>query len=137
MKIPGMFRKLPVAAMAFLLLGCGAETIAAIIFIPAFSATWPVQGDPEYFIDLRNADQEEDVPSGPLTGFEDHDSDPARQLNDLVGSFNGLDIEFTILRNNGQNPIKYTGKMIPVSDENHAIVRIELNSSEGPLVLGN
>ena len=126
-------KKIPLLGLMVLLLGCGAETVAAIIFIPAFSATWPVEGDSEYFIDLRNSDESEQSPAGGITGFEDHDSDPERQLNDLVGSYNGLDIEFTIQREGGN--VQYVGKMIPISEENQSIIRIELNSSEGPLIL--
>jgi hypothetical protein len=74
------------------------------------------------------------VESGVFEGEELHFSDPARDGTPLSGSFDGLDIQFTIFRQNNMN-VKYTGKMIPVSETDHNIVRIELNSSEGPLIL--
>lgn len=112
---------------------CGAEAIA-LIFIPAFAADWPVVGDEDYEIELRPVGENLNVASGVFPGEERHFSDPARNENPLSGSFNGLNIEFTIQRPSGH--VQYTGRMIPVSDTDHSIIRIELTSSEGALVLG-
>ncbi|WP_282124454.1 hypothetical protein [Algibacter mikhailovii] len=123
------------AVMLFsIIVACGAETVVALVFIPAFAAEWPVQGVEGYSIDLQPDDANKGVPSGVFEGRElNHPTDPNRQDNLLEGSFNGLNIEFTIDRPNGN--IQYKGKMTPVSDEDHTIVRIDLNSSEGKLVL--
>ena len=126
-------KKMLVVLLAFVLSGCGAETLA-IIFIPAFAATWNVEGDPEYRIDLQPNDDNKKVRRGVFPGDEFHDSDSDRNNNDLSGSFDQLDIEFTIQRPNNVK-IQYVGKMVPISDTDHTIVRIVLNSSEGPLVL--
>lgn len=119
--------------LCFNLAGCGAEALA-LIFIPAFSATWPDANDPDHQIDLQPNDANKNVESGVFEGQEIHFSDPDKDGNPLSGSFDGLDIQFTIERPNNVK-IKYTGKMIPVSDTDHTIVKINLNSSEGPLVL--
>ena len=127
-------KKAVIIAVTGLLIACGTETLA-ILFIPAFSATWSVQGSPDWNIDINGDDQNGNVHAGAITGFEFHDSDPSRDGNELVGSFDGLDIEFTIQRPTGN--VQYTGKMTPVSDEDHTITRIEMESSEGPMVLSN
>ncbi len=127
-------KKLIVAVLAFLLVGCGAEVLP-LLFIPAFSATWNVENDADYRIDLQPDADNKNVHSGVFEGEEQHDSDNDRDGNPLSGSFNGLNIEFTIQRDNNVN-IKYSGIMTPVSEDDHRIVRIELNSpQEGNLAL--
>ncbi len=128
-------KKTVIILFASLIVACGTETILLSIFIPAFAANWPVVGDTQYFFDLR-PDDEDNVESGTFTGREEHGSGDFRDNNPITGSFDGLMIEFTIARQNG-DVITYTGEMEPISDENHNIIRIELESSEGPLVLGN
>ena len=134
MKTFNLIKKPLVILFASVIIACGAETLIAIVFIPAFAAEWSVVGDSDYFIDLRPDDSKK-VKSDDFTGTEFHFADSARDDNPIVGSFNGLNIEFTIKRDAGD--IKYTGKMTPVSDDDHNIIRIELNSSEGALVLGS
>ncbi|MBT8184161.1 MAG: hypothetical protein KJN76_04930 [Eudoraea sp.] len=127
-------KKTVLILFAGLIIACGAETVAGIIFLPLFAADWPVVGDGDYEIELRPTEANQGVESGTFPGEERHFSDPDRNENALTGSFHGLDIEFTIQRPGGS--VRYTGKMIPVSDTDHSIVRIELTSSEGDLVLG-
>lgn len=120
--------------------GSGDPGGGGTIFIPDFTATWPVEGDDNYRIGLQypGALQNEDKPThSGLIGDceEEHDTDSERSGNPITGSFDGLDIKFTINRDNG-DVIHYEGEMIPVSETNHRIVRIELNSpQEGKLVL--
>lgn len=129
------FKKMVITVLTIVIVGCGAETVAALIFIPAFSATWNVENDPDYRIDLQPDADNKNVVSGVFEGEELHDNDNDRNGNPLSGSFNGLNIEFTIVRDNNVN-IKYSGIMRPVSEDDHTIVRIELNSpQEGNLVL--
>ncbi|WP_418604229.1 hypothetical protein [Hwangdonia sp.] len=135
METLNVIKKSIVITFASIILACGAETLAAIVFIPAFTAGWPVVGVPDYTINLQSDD--EGLESGIIFGDEsNHPTDADKQFNTLDGSFNGLNIEFTINRPNDVK-MKYTGKMIPISDENHTIIRMELNSSEGALVLGS
>lgn len=129
-----LIKKSVVIAFASIIVACGAETLIAIVFIPAFAAQWPVVGDSDYFIDLRPDDSKK-VKSDNFTGTELHNTDNAKNDNPIVGSFNGLNIEFTIKRPSGN--VKYKGKMTPVSDENHQIIKIEVNSNEGKLILGS
>lgn len=104
-------------------------------FIPTFNATWAVDGtDGAYRMDLQPNEANKNVESGVFNGEEQHDNDDDLDGNPLSGSFNGLSIEYTIQRAN-HNSVKYTGKMIPISDENHTIIRIDLSSSEGNIVL--
>ena len=51
------------------------------------------------------------------------------------GTFDGLDIEFTIPRNNGAEIVTFTGRMIPTSETDHAIIRIDLTTSEGESIV--
>lgn len=135
MKTLHSLKKSLIVVCACIVVGCGAETLAAIIFIPAFAATWPVVGVEDYSIDLQPDSANKGVVSGVFEGREiDHPTDDNRKDNKLSGSFNGLDIEFTIQRPNGN--VKYKGKMTPISDEDHTITRIEVTSSEDKLVLG-
>lgn len=134
MKTINNVKKRVLILFAGLMVACGAETIIVSVFIPAFAANWPVVGDDEYFIDLR-PDDNDNSESGTFTGTEEHLSGDFRDGNPITGSFEGLTIEFTIARQNG-DVVTYTGEMEPVSDTNHNIVRIELTSSEGDLVLG-
>ncbi|MGQ1786010.1 hypothetical protein [Saccharicrinis sp. GN24d3] len=134
MKTIDVIKKSTLILLASVIMACGSETVIATVFIPAFAATWPVVGDENYEIDLQPDEDNKGVASGVFNGAEFHQTDPDRNGNDLSGSFDGLDIEFTIVRPNGS--VRYTGKMIPVSDTDHTIVRIELTSSEGDLILG-
>jgi hypothetical protein len=133
MKTMNSLKKTVIILFASFIVACGAETVAALIFLPAFAATWPDVNDDEHFIDLRPVGEDGELESGAITGFESHDSDPNKE-GDLTGKFNGLNIEFTVERPNGN--IKFTGKMTPISDTEHTITKIELTSSEGVLVLG-
>ncbi len=119
---------------ASFVVACGAETIAALIFLPAFAATWPDANDDEHFIDLRPEGVDGEMESGVINGFESHSSDPEKE-GDLSGTFNGLDIEFTVERQSGN--VQFTGTMTPVSNTDHNITRIDLTSSDGILVLGS
>ena len=121
-----------VGMLCFCLAGCGAET--ALVFIPIFSATWPVQGDEDYFIDLQPDDDNKNVESGVFEGEEIHFSIPEKDGNFLSGSFKGHDIQFTIQRPNNVN-VKYTGTMKTASESDSFVTRIELHSSEGSLIL--
>ncbi|MEW4922910.1 hypothetical protein [Algibacter sp. 2305UL17-15] len=125
-----VMKKSLVITFASIILACGAETLAAIVFIPAFTATWPDANDIEHRVNIQSDDEGKE--SGIIFGDEQHDSDSDKR-GDLSGSFNGLNIEFTVERPTGD--IKFIGKMIPVSNEDHNITRIELNSSEGKLIL--
>lgn len=118
---------------------CGGSDPPGTIFIPDFTATWPVDGEEGYFMNLQYPDDPKyddgPVQSGAILGEEQHeDDDDPRHFNILKGNFNGLDIEFTIERENGDK-ITYNGKMTPISETNHFIVKIELHSSEGNVVL--
>lgn len=130
MKTLNLVKKSIVIAFASIIVGCGAETVAAIVFIPAFAATWPDANDNEHRVNIQSND--EGKKSGIIFGDEQHDSDSDKTGN-LTGKFDGLNIEITIERPTGD--ITYTGKMIPKSDEDHQIIRIELSSSEDNLVL--
>ena len=134
MKTMYKVKKTVIFLFAGFIVACGAETVAAIIFLPAFAADWPVVGDNDYEIELRPNADNMNVESGIFPGEERHFSNPDRNENVLSGSFDGLYIEFTIQRLTGS--VQYTGRMIPVSDTDHTITRIELTSSEGDLVLG-
>jgi hypothetical protein len=133
MKAPKLIKKTTVTLFALLILSCGAETLA-LIFIPAFAATWNVEGDQDYRIDLQPDNNNKNVPAGVFEGEEIHDSNDDLNGNPLSGSFSGLDIEFTIQRDNHVE-IQYVGKMQTVSDTDHTVTRIVLHSSEGSLVL--
>ena len=135
MKTLYLLKKSTVASLIFLVIGCGPETLA-IVFIPAFAATWNVENNLDYRIDLQPDEANKGVHAGVFEGQEEHDTNNDLNENPLSGSFDGLEIEFTIQRPNNVQ-VHYSGKMIPVSDEDHTIVRIELNSSEGSLVLAN
>ncbi|SDL61241.1 hypothetical protein [Kriegella aquimaris] len=120
---------------------CGSSDSPGTIFIPDFTATWPVEGDEDYFMNLQYPSNDTKYDNGPLhsgeiLGEEQHnDGDDPRHNNILKGIFNGLDIEFTIERENGDK-IEYKGKMTPISETNHFIVKISLNSpQEGAMVL--
>lgn len=118
-----------------LIFACGAETVIALVFIPAFGAVWSVENDSDYKIGIfRDGSLEES--SGKLSGQEEHLSNPLKDGNDIIGTFDGLNIEFTIERDiSGGGNVTYSGKMIPFQ-ETDSIVKIELNSvQEGDLVL--
>lgn len=117
------------AALIFILMGCSSGADPS--FIPGFNATWPVQGDADRQIDLQPNEANKNVPHGVFNGKEIINDTINNQLS---GSFNGLDIEFTIQRANHEQ-VQYTGRMIPVSEIDHFIVRIELSSSEGSMIL--
>jgi hypothetical protein len=135
MKTLSLIKKSVIIALMSIIIACGAETVIATVFIPAFAATWPVKGFDDYSIDLQPDEENKGVKSGIFEGKElNHPTDLNKQNNFLSGSFDQLNIEFTIERPNGN--IKYSRRMIPVSDEDHTIKQINLSSSEGDLVLG-
>lgn len=104
-------------------------------FIPTFNATWAVDGtNGAYRMDLQPNEANKNVEKGVFNGEEQHDNDDTLDGNPLSGSFNGRNIEYTIQRPENKQ-IKFSGKMIPISDENTQIIRIELSSSEGSIVL--
>ena len=135
MKTLYVFKKSLLATFIFIFIGCGAETLAALIFIPAFAATWNVENNPDYRINLQPNADNKNVPAGVFVGDEQHNFDTDKDGNLITGSFDGLDIEFTIQRPNNVK-VKYSGKMQTISDTDHTVIRIVLNSSsEGALVL--
>lgn len=104
-------------------------------FIPGFNATWAVENDSERQIDLQPDEYNKKVHSGVFNGDEILlQSGGGTIEHPLSGSFEGLSIEFTIDRED-EGTVRYTGKMIPVSEMDHTIVRIELTSSEGDMAL--
>ncbi len=133
MKAHDFFKRILVTSFVFVIVSCGAETLA-IVFIPAFAATWNVENDPDYRIDLQPDANNKNVPVGVFEGEEIHDTNSDLDGNPLSGSFNGLDIEFTIQRPNNVN-VHYAGKMQTISETDHTVIKIFLNSPEGPLVL--
>ncbi len=137
MKIVHVMRINLLAACVLILTDCGSDE-AGIAFIPSFNATWAVDDtNGEYRMDLQPDEANQNVPSGVFEGEEQNDNDSNLDGNPLSGTFNGLDIEFTIVRDSGdpsQN-VKYTGTMEPISDTNNRIIKITLTSPEGNLVL--
>lgn len=134
MKTMYKLKKTVIILFAGFIIACGVETVAAIIFLPAFATTWPVENNEDYSVDSQPDEANKNVHSGIFEGEELHQTNPDLNGNFLSGSFIGLDIEFTIERNNVPD-VQYIGKMVPISDTDHTIVRIVLNSSEGSLVL--
>lgn len=124
------------ALFTLLIMGCSSENGGGgTTFIPGFNATWAVENDSERQIDLQPNEENKEVHSGVFNGDEILlQSGGGSIKHPLSGSFEGLNIEFTIDRED-TGTVKYTGKMIPISETNHAIVRIELNSSEGYMAL--
>ena len=97
------------------------------IFFGIFDNEWEVEGVDNYFIGIFR-DGAEDTSSGELRGFEDH---PDLGFSDMVnGTFDGLDIEFTIARDDGANNVVFSGTMTPTSETDHNIIRIDLTTSE-------
>jgi len=139
MKTINLIKKSVVITFASIIMACGAETLVALVFIPAFAGPWQVEGVNGYNFSIQSDDQGKE--SGIISGEEsNHPSDLYEDFNKLNGSFKGLSIEFTIKRvnfNDNQDTtfVKYTGKMIPKSDEDHTIKQIELSSPEDNLVL--
>jgi len=104
-------------------------------FIPTFNATWAVDGtDGAYRMDLQPNEANKNVESGVFNGEEQHDNNDDLDGNPLSGSFDGRSIEYTIQRP-GNKKVQFKGTMIPVSDDNQTIIRIDLSSSEGNIVL--
>lgn len=135
MKTTNFYKTLLLTLFFSILLGCSSDPPGGGGgFIPGFNATWPVQGDNDRQIDLQPNEANKNVPHGVFNGEEIIEEDDATIGNPLSGSFNGLAIEFTIKRSDHEQ-VKYTGTMTPISEDNHFIVRIELNSSEGSMVL--
>jgi len=130
MKTINFYARMLLIFFATILVGCSSSPPGGG-FIPGFNATWPVQGNANRQIDLQPNEANKNVPHGVFNG-EEIINDTIN--NPLSGSFNGLDIEFTIQRPNHES-VQYTGRMIPISEIDHFIVRIELNSSEGSMVL--
>lgn len=127
MKTFYLIKKAIIIGILSLIVACGAETVAAIVFIPAFAGDWAVSGEENYFFNLQSEDEGKE--SGSITGFEfDHPTEE-RKNNELEGTFNGLNINITIKRENGD--VHYTGKMTPESNEDHTITKIVLNNISG------
>lgn len=126
------------AIAIFAMAGCSSDSGGGTTFIPAFNATWAVDGtNGVYRINLQPNEANQNVESGVFNGDEQHDNDDNLDGNLLSGSFNGLDIVFTIVRDSTDHSkdVQYKGKMIPISETNHSIIRIDLSSSEGAIVL--
>lgn len=121
------------AVFAFMLIGCSSGP-AGGGFIPGFNATWGVEGNDDRQIDLQPDEANKNVPHGVFPGDEILIENDTTIKNPLSGSFNGLDIEFTIQRPN-HSSVQYKGKMQPISELDHTIIRIELTSPEGNMVL--
>ncbi|NJX14921.1 hypothetical protein [Tamlana crocina] len=133
MKVFYLIKKSLIISLLSLILACGAETIAAIVFIPAFTATWPVVGGNGYSFSIQSDEEGEE--SGEIFGAEiDYPNDIDGLENPFTGSFNGLDIEFTVTRDD-DSKVKFSGKMVPKSNEDHQIIRYNLSSPEGNIVL--
>jgi len=130
MKINNYYKTMLLAFFIFILGSCS-STPSGGGFIPGFNATWPVQGDNNRQIDLQPDEANKNVPHGVFSGKEIIDD---TITNPLSGSFDGLNIEFTIQRPN-HHSVQYTGSMITISEVNHFVIRIELHSSEDSMVL--
>lgn len=129
MKNTNFYTRMLLIFFASFLVGCSSNPGTS--FIPGFNATWPVQGDADRQIDLQPDEANKNVPHGVFNGKEIINDTIENQLS---GSFNGLDIEFTIQRSDHES-VQYTGRMIPISEIDHFIIRIELSSSEAPMIL--
>ncbi|WP_229719264.1 hypothetical protein [Winogradskyella schleiferi] len=134
MKTFNIMKKSIAIAIIIISVGCGSDSSEDTVFIPAFNATWPVLGEDDYAIDLQPDNDNRGVESGVFEGAEFNRPNDPNTENFLSGSFNGLSIEFTIERQDGN--ITYSGTMTPVSNEDHTIIQIALSSSEGELILG-
>jgi hypothetical protein len=133
MKTFYLIKKAIIIGVLSLIVACGAETVAAIVFIPAFTATWPVVGGNGYSFSIQSDDEGEK--SGEIFGAEiDYPNDTDGFENPLEGKFHGLDIEFTVTRDD-DSKVKFKGKMVPKSNEDHQIIRYNLSSPEGDIVL--
>ncbi|TMM58022.1 hypothetical protein FEE95_00935 [Maribacter algarum] len=128
------YKTLLIICCTILIVGCSSDPGGGTTFIPGFNATWQVEGDSDYKIDLQPNDDNKNVHMGVFDGDEIHNS-KSELNNPLSGSFKGLEIEFTINREDPGPDVQYKGTMTPVSETDHTIVRIELSSSEGDLVL--
>lgn len=133
MKTFNLIKRSIIITFFSIIVACGAETVAAIVFIPAFAGPWPVEGFDDYSFSIQSDDEGKE--SGEIFGAEiDYPDDTNGLQNTLEGKFNGLDIEFTVTRDDNSK-VKFTGKMVPKSNEDHQIIRIDLNSPDGKLVL--
>ncbi|XCF07632.1 hypothetical protein ABI125_07165 [Tamlana crocina] len=133
MKAFYFIKKSVIIGLLSLIVACGAETIAAIVFIPAFTATWPVEGGDGYAFSIQSNDEGKEM--GLIFGAEkNYPNDTDGDDNPLEGKFDGLDIEFTVTRDD-DSKVKFTGKMVPTSNEDHQIIRYNLSSTEGDIVL--
>lgn len=127
-------QKMMIIILTIGIVGCSADP-SGTTFIPGFNATWAVENDSERQIDLQPDEDNKNVHSGVFNGDEILlQSGGGTIEHPLSGSFEGLSIEFTIDRED-EGTVQYTGEMIPVSETDHTIIRIELNSSKGALVL--
>ncbi|RMA64314.1 hypothetical protein [Ulvibacter antarcticus] len=103
----------------------GTEDIGTI-FIGIFDNTWEVQGVDNYSFGIFR-DGSIGTTSGILFGNEDHPN--SGSIDMINGTFDGLNLAFTIPRTNGN--VVFTGVMTPTSETDHTIIRIDLSSSEG------
>ena len=127
-----------VISVVFILtiLSCGSELV--IPFIIGLSATWQDVNDPDHRIEIRPSMENRNAKSGIFTGRELHETDDLRDSNLISGTFEGENIAFTILRRkiDPDEEVTYSGIMQTVEEGDSArVVRIELTSSEGPLIL--
>lgn len=140
MKTRNSAKKSLIILLIFLGVACGSEDDSSgTIYYALFDAEWPVKDDPDRKIDLRSNNLNSE--SGTLTGketivkFDEVNSEFIREENSITGSFKGLKIDITIAKAKGS--VKCSGTMVPVSETNHQIVKINLKSSSGEeLILG-
>lgn len=107
---------------------CPTDDPLGTIYIGSFDNIWQVEGNDSYFFGIfRNGPA--NTTSGVLRGEEDHpDKGSTAMIN---GTFDGLKLEFTIPRNDGTETVTFEGTMVPKSETDHTIIRINLKSSDG------
>lgn len=128
---------LQIAFVAVIVLtgGCSSDSGGGTTFISSFNATWPVEGDEDRQLDLQPDEDNLEKPMGVFEGEEILETENGQVRHPLEGKFNGLNIEFTITRDN-DTKVEYKGTMTPKSETNHFIIRIDLSSpQEGNIVL--
>lgn len=104
------------------------KPVLETIFYGIFDNEWEVEGTDDYIIGLFRDEDSQDTSSGVLQGHEDH---PVHGFNSMInGTFDGLDLEFTIPRNEGAENVVFSGTMTPTSETDHNIIRIDLTTSE-------
>ncbi len=104
------------------------EEPSRTIFIGNFDNEWEVQGGNGHFIGIFRDEDSLDGSAGTLNGNEDH---PVHGFSEMInGSFDGLDIQFTIARDDGASNVVFTGTMTPTSETDHQIIRMDLTTSD-------